>query len=363
MGNVYRFSKFIMVCFFISLFITKTFYAQGSVTLQGMVTDKSTGEGLTGANIIVRGTSVGTASDLDGKYVIHGVPSGRQTIVVSYIGYVADTLRIDLPQRGTVEQNFTLAATILEGELVTVTAQAQGQLQAINQQLSSDKIANIVSEQRIQQLPDFNAAQAISRLPGVSTTQSSGEANKVVIRGLAPQYNQVSIAGVSMAASSSSDRSVDLTQITPYMIKSIQVYKSLTPDMNANAVGGVVNMDLREAPEGLRSDLMWQSGYTDKTSNYGNYRGVASVSQRFFDNSLGVYALGNIEKYDRDADNMNAGYTVAQSVAGAEFNPVRVTQITLSRHREVRKRYGASLEMDYNLGYGSILFSSFLIPN
>ena len=113
-------------------------------------------------------------------------------------------------------------------------------------------------------------------------------------------------------------------------------------------------MDLREAPEGLRSDLMWQSGYTDKTSNYGNYRGVASVSQRFFDNALGVYALGNIEKYDRDADNMNAGYTVAQSVAGAEFNPVRVTQITLSRHREVRKRYGANLIFDYKFSTGTI---------
>ena len=89
---------------------------------------------------------------------------------------------------------FSFLATTIEGEEVVVTAQSQGQLQAINQQLSSNKIVSVVSESKIQEMPDNNAAQAISRLPGVSTLQSSGEASKVVIRGLAPQYNQVAVS-------------------------------------------------------------------------------------------------------------------------------------------------------------------------
>jgi outer membrane receptor for ferrienterochelin and colicin len=80
----------------------------------------------------------------------------------------------------------------------------------------------------------------------VSTLQSSGEASKVVIRGLAPQYNQVAVSGVTLSATGSTqigaasqggtagaintDRSVDLSMITPYMIKTVEVYKSLTPD-------------------------------------------------------------------------------------------------------------------------------------
>jgi len=77
---------------------------------------------------------------------------------------------------------------------------AQGQVQAINQQLASDKIVSIVSEAKIQELPDFNAAEAIGRLPGVSTLQSSGEANKVVVRGMAPQYNEVAVGGITLAS-------------------------------------------------------------------------------------------------------------------------------------------------------------------
>ena len=98
--------------------------------------------------------------------------------------------------------------------------------------------------------------------------------------------------------------------MSPYMIKTISVYKALTPDLNADAIGGVVNMELREAPPELHADLLWQSGYTAKSKTYSNYRAVGSASTRFFDEKLGVYVLGNIESYDRNADNMNAGYEI-----------------------------------------------------
>jgi TonB-dependent receptor len=348
----YSFIRFCNACLVVTLLLSHSIFAQVA-NLKGKVTDRTSKDGLALAFVVVKGTNLGTAADLDGNYFLKNIPAGNQTFIVSYIGYESDTVSINIPRDGTtLIRDFALKATAIEGEEVVVTAQAQGQVSAIQQQLASDKIVNIVSEQRIQQLPDFNAAQAISRLPGISTTQSSGEANKVVIRGMAPQYNAVNVSGISMAASGSNDRSVDLTMVTPYMIKSIEVYKSLTPDMDANAVGGVVNMNLREAPTGLKSDIMWQSGYTAKTGSYGNYRGIASVSNRFFDDAVGIYVLGNLEKYDRDADNMNAGYAVASSELGATFNPVRVNQITLNRHQEVRKRYGANLVLDYKFSTG-----------
>ena len=58
-------------------------------------------------------------------------------------------------------------------------------MQAINQQLSSTTIKNIVSKNEIQELPEANAAEAVGRLPGVSLERSGGEGNKVVIRGMA----------------------------------------------------------------------------------------------------------------------------------------------------------------------------------
>jgi TonB-dependent receptor len=337
--------------------------------LKGKILDRSTKDPLPGAHIMVKGTSIGAAANVNGEYSIPNAPAGEQTIVVSYIGYVTRNIVVNVPDAGTVNQDVLLASTTIEGEEIVITAQAQGQLQAINQQLSSNKIASIVSEARIQELPDFNAAQAISRLPGISTLQSSGEANKVVIRGLAPQYNQVTVSGISLASTGSTqigmtsiaggsisqDRSVDLTMVTPYMIKSIEVFKTLTPDMNANAIGGYVNMELREAPSGLHGDFLWQSGYTSKMNEYGNYRAVASGSYRFLDDDLGLYVLGNVEKYDRSADNMTAAYGNAQHLIGANgYEPVRVRNVGLLRHRETRKRYGGNVIIDYKLPAGAV---------
>ena len=340
-------------------------------TIKGKVFDKDSKDALPGANIVVKGTSVGTSTDLDGGFIISNAPAGDQTVVVSYIGYISETLVPKVPEGGTIVQDFRLSATTVRGETVVITAQAQGQMQAINQQIASNKIVSIVSEAKIQELPDFNAAQAIGRLPGVSTLQSSGEANKVVIRGLAPQYNEVAIGGITLASTGSNqigvtstgagagtltdDRSVDLSMVSSYMVKSIEVFKTLTPDMEANAIGGYVNMELREAPSGLHGDVLWQSGYTQKDNVYGNYRGSLSLSDRFFDDNLGVYVLGNDEKYDRDADNMNAGYQTASSVVGSDgFRTVRVTNVTLNRHAETRERYGGNVILDYKIGDGSL---------
>jgi hypothetical protein len=254
-----------MLAVLLALFAASAFlYAAPAGKISGQVKAADSGEPLPGANVFLQGTKLGASSDLNGRFVIPIVPAGRYKLVVRYIGYQTKTVDIVVGEDQELKEVITMESEAVEGEVIVVTAQAEGQLGAINQQLASDKIANIVSEQRIQELPDFNAAQAISRLPGVSTLQSSGEANKVVIRGLAPQYNAVSVEGVKLASTGSTqigatsqggtagaisnDRSVDISMVTPYMIKSIAVYKSLTPDLNANAIGGVVNIELREAP-------------------------------------------------------------------------------------------------------------------
>ena len=75
--------------------------------------------------------------------------------------------------------------------------------------------------------------------------------------------------------------------ITPNMLRTIEVFKALTPDMDADAIGGYVNMQLREAPAGLHTDLLWQSGYTKYKKEYSNYKAVGSVSERFFEDDPG----------------------------------------------------------------------------
>lgn len=368
-GHPFRLKQLI-IPILVTFLIPGFLFAEGII--KGKVFDKETKEPLPAANVFIKGTSIGTTSDLKGEYAIYNAPEGKCTLVISYIGYGAMEVEVTVEPGAYIKQDFALERVVLKGKPIVVTAQAKGQIQGITQQLASDKIANVVSEARIQELPDFNAAQAISRLPGVSTTQSSGEANKVVIRGMAPQYNAVALEGIRLTSTGSTqigvasqgggagtlntDRSVDISMISPYMIKTIAVYKSLTPDMNANTIGGTVNMELREAPPELHYDALWQSGYTRKSGTYDNYRTVVSTSKRFFDDKFGVYLLGNAEKYDRNSDNMNAAYAIASSEIDTTtgYRPVRVNNTTLNRHIETRKRYGANLILDYRFPSGSL---------
>jgi TonB-dependent receptor len=373
--------KIVSLLIFILILAIQPFTFAQSGSLKGVVFDKDSNDPLVGANLIILGSSLGAASDLDGNFVIRNIPVGEQTIIISYIGYSSDSVKVVIVENRALGENFYLMPITIEGETVTVSAQAQGQMAAIQQQLSSDQIVNIISEKKLQELPDFNAASALSRLPGVSTTQSSGEDNKVVIRGLAPKYNAIQIDGIQLSStgsaqiglssnpnsgntSISNDRSVDLTMVSPYMIRTIAVYKSLTPDMNANSIGGTVNMELREAPEGAHWDFLYQQGYTAKSGTFGNYRIVGSGSYRFLDNKLGAYALFNAESYDRNSDNLDATYDLAgdrttiDSITG--FRPVEVNSVSFKRHIETRKRYGGNLILDYTLPEGSIKFVNML---
>ncbi len=334
------------------VFVTQTLFAASVGTVRGRVFDKDSKDALPGANVLVRGTSLGAAADLNGNFVIHNVPVGSMTLTISFVGYRSVSLPVTTLENQDVRVDVPLEVQTILGQTVVVTAQAKGQMQAINQQLASSTITSVVSEAKIQELPDFNAAEAIGRLPGVSTLRSSGEANKIVIRGMAPQYNLVSVDNITLGATGKDDRSVDLTMITPYMLQSIDVAKSLTPDMEANAIGGSVNMQLREAPSGLHAEGMWQSGYTAKNKKYGNYKASGAISDRFFGDKLGVYALLNAEQYDRASDNFNAGYNIF-----AEKSPyadVFVQNMSLNRHYETRSRYGANLILDYKLPAGSV---------
>jgi hypothetical protein len=234
----YRFfcGRLLGVALFLSIVIVQVIWAQGSGTIKGQVVDQVTNEPLPGATVVVLNSSIGSATDLDGYYILRLVPAGTWKLKISYVGYRQTTLDVTITDNGILQQNVHLTPQSIMGEEVIVTAQARGQQAAINQQLTSDKIVNIVSEARIQELPDFNAAAAISRLPGISTQESSGEASKIVIRGLAPQYNAVAVGGIALAStgstqtgavsqigvsnsgSANADRSVDLTMVTSYLI-------------------------------------------------------------------------------------------------------------------------------------------------
>lgn len=241
-------SKIIFVpLLMIFLFAVNAFPAAAPSSVEGYVRDAQTNEPLIGTNVILMGTSLGAATDINGKYTIRNIPEGTYTIRATYIGYKFSQFKIEIKGGQHISQDFKLEPESIEGQAVVVTGQASGQLGAINQQLTSDQIVNAVSAARIQELPDANAAESIGRLPGISVLRSGGEANEVVIRGLAPKFNRILINGVELTSSNPDNASIDLSMISSNMLEGMEVKKTVTPDMNADVIGGTVNLELREA--------------------------------------------------------------------------------------------------------------------
>ncbi len=327
----------------------------------GKVTDISSGEPLPGANVILKVTSLGSATDLNGTYMIPKVPPGTYQLVVTYIGYKKEVTDIKITADQTVfKLNIRLHPESVQGETVEITAQAEGQIAAINQQLAAPSIVNIVSSARIQELPDANAAESVGRLPGVAIVRDAGEGQKVAIRGLAPKYNVITVNGVRVPATDMGDRRVDMNMISPNMLAGIEVIKALTPDKDADAIGGSVDFKLSDAPSQFKTTLLLQGGYNSLQDNFKPFKGVAGVSNRFFNERLGIMLQGNLEQADRGSNNLNAGYVLQRErLEGEQYAPIEITNLTLLDRSEMRRRYGASLIMDYKLAWGKLNFSNF----
>jgi TonB-dependent receptor len=345
----------------IPLILSPNVYAQGNVTIRGVVKDAQTGDALPGANVFIVGTGMGAATDIKGKYVIRDVSTGAHTLRATYIGYRAEEVSLQVQEGVDIVRDFNLVAVGIEGAPVVITAQALGQTGAINQQLTAPSIMNVVSAARIQELPDVNAAESVGRLPGVSILRDGGEGNKVVIRGLSPKYNAVMVDGVRMTSTDPNDRSVDLSMIAPNMLEGIQVMKAITPDQDADALGGSVNFTVKEAghgKEGIGLDVQANGGYNKLRDTYNDYKFVGTVDARFLDERLGVLVQANIEQRNRSDDALGASYYVNSPVLG-QFNQPLIRNVNINENTRDRKRTGGTLVLDYVLPEGKISFTNF----
>ncbi len=351
----YQFSRELSLVGALFCLMCQPLMAASSGTMKGKVLDAESKDPLPGASVLVKGTSIGAATDLNGDYVVIGAPSGQDSIVVSYVGYLTATVAVNVTDNQTVLKDFYLTPVAVQGKNVVVTAQAQGQMQAINQQLSSNTIINVVSSEKIHELPDDNAATALSRLPGVSLMNG----DQVVIRGAQAKLNQILINGVELPSTDMNNRSTNLGFISSNLLSSIEVIKALTPDMDANALGGVVNLRLREAPTGLHFDALAQGNYNASDRATDNYKFWASVSKRFFDDKFGVFLQGNMDRTDggNQIASITPGFLGAGNTSYGQATYI-TTGATYQYAANIVTNSGGSLIMDYRLPNGKIVFQN-----
>ena len=344
--------RFRSASLFILFFALSGVASAQSGRVVGTVTEDG-GRTLPGANVFVAGTTIGAATDVNGRFTIANAPAGPQTIVASFVGFQSDSVQVVVPAGGEIEVDLSLAFGQV-GQEVEITGQALGQQTAINEQLNAETISNIVSADRIRELPDENAAAAVSRLPGVSLQNG----DQIVVRGIEAKYNTVTVNGVQLP-STGTDRSTSLGFISSNMLAGIEVSKSVTPAMEANSIGGNVNLRLQEAPEGLHYDAMVQGDYNDQDKTADNYRTWASISNRFFGDRLGAFVQGNARRFNGGGDIANFTYVpLPEGDVGGGLRPYYILDATFQDEVNTVNEYGASLLLDYRLPAGKIILQN-----
>ena len=327
-----------------------------AVTVKGFVKDSGNKNPLVGANVYITGTGMGTSTSDEGRYNIVNVSPGTYTLKASYIGYESEEMEITVTAGEELEQDFELNYVTIEGKTVEVTAQARGQMDAINKQLKAKSIKNIISSDRIQELPDANAAEAVARVPGVSIRREGGEGNKVVIRGLSPKYNKITVNGTNLASTDADDRSTDLSMISQYMLEGIEVTKAGTPDQEADVLGGTVNFKLKKAPSGLHGNLVTQGMYNSLKKTQDDYKLVFDISNRFFGDRLGLLGQIDLENRNRSSHNLAANYVNTPADLDT-INPLTLETLTLKDVARQNNRDNNLFVIDYNIPNGNISYS------
>ncbi|MBU1332147.1 MAG: TonB-dependent receptor [Gammaproteobacteria bacterium] len=231
-------------------------------------------------------------------------------------------------------------------EHVEVIGQAVSVDKALREQRASDSITSAVHADGIGQLPDDNAAEALQRIPGLSVERDQGEGRFVSVRGIGPDLNSVTINGTQVPAPESDRRAVALDVLPSELVQSLSVVKTLTPDMDANALGGTVQVESLSAfdHDALFYTLSSEASYNDN-SGQTSPKFSGAISERFslgdgIDN-FGVAAALSWQQRDFVSDNVETG--------GAwDFSDgARLEELEQRAYDIRRERSGLGLNFDY----------------
>lgn len=267
----------------------------------GIVSEASTRSGLPGATVTVVETGRTTSADDGGRFRFTGLSAGSVSLLVNYIGYDAQTQTVIVPASGEVEVAVTMGGEVVKLGKFVVEGYREGRSRAIQQKLNQVNISDLISADSIGNLPDRNVSEATGRMPGVSTTGiDQGESSYVSIRGIEPNLNQVLLDGAVMAAPGGTrlGRAVPLDALSATQVSSIEVTKSITPDMDANSLGGTVNIKTRGPfdNEGAKISGSIQGNYNETTEKT-DLMVKASASTLFGAKKIwGVSASANYDK-------------------------------------------------------------------
>lgn len=258
---------------FITILLAAIFVVDAwSATINGLILEKGTNEPLVGAMVVLKGTNFKAISGLDGSFLFKNVPNGSYTLSISYVSYAPQNISITVTG-APLEKIVFLESNIstISGVKIVASRNLETVASARDEEKKADNAINVISSKSIELSPDITVANVVQRVSGLTVERNSnGDGQYAIVRGMDKRYNYTLVNGIKIPSPDNENRYVPLDIIPSDLLSRLVVSKSLTPDMEGDAIGGVVDMKLKEAPSERVFKVGLATGYNEMfvKSNY-----------------------------------------------------------------------------------------------
>ncbi|MFY9151024.1 MAG: TonB-dependent receptor [Prolixibacteraceae bacterium] len=242
--------------------------------IRGTIADANTKETLIGATVALQGTTNGAITDFDGNFRIEKVGAGAYNLVVSYISYDSQIVRVELTNGQESVVNVELKPASVDIEEVNVVAKRRENTEV--SLLSGLKAGNLIvsgiSAQQISKSQDKDAAEVIRRVPGITITNGKF----VIVRGLIERYNSVMLNGATAPSFEADKRAFSFDAIPSGLINNILIYKSPAPELPADFAGAAINIETKDVADENSLVISYSAGYTQNATfskDFNTYQG------------------------------------------------------------------------------------------
>ncbi len=244
---------------FIFILFTSFIYSQsGKVT--GLIMDGEYDEPMAFANVIVKGSTIGTTTDFDGKYSLDLEP-GEYTLTFSFVGYQTIEVSEVLIKSDEVEQvDVTLSTNTLDEIIITTTVRKNTESAVLDIQKKSAVMLDGLSSQGIKKAGASNIASAVKSVPGVSVQGGK----YVYVRGLGDRYTKSILNGVDIPGLDPDRNTIQMDIFPTNILENIIVIKSAAAEYPADFTGGVVDIVTRDFPTKKETSFSIGSAYNSE---------------------------------------------------------------------------------------------------
>lgn len=318
-------------------------------TITGTVSNTATGHNLEGAEVTLVPGNLSALTARDGRFELQNVPSGEYKLNVSYAGLDPKQTDARVTAGATAKYDVGLSSEVYQLSRFVVEGDREGNALAITQQRNAPNVKNVIAADAFGNIADLNLGNFLMRMPGVSKEESEGEVIRVRVRGVDANLNSLSIDGTRSSNGSTRDfnRGSEIDKVPADFIESIEITKAATPEMDADSIGGSVNLKTKSALDRKGRRTTYNIGNTYNIAQK-SFRplGSFSYSDVFMDHKLGVLVTGSYNESHKPRDSSNIVYERT-----TETNrPVFFSANNWGEDRLKHKRAGFGLRFDYKLG-------------